>query len=100
MHYNVIMDTPYKINWVFITRYTQDQIRQPNVDEVDEEIEITVERAKEVLNGSIVNMIGLNQDLKKVFKQLNKALNSIEMYDQWMGSDKTNVETLLGEIDE
>ena len=94
------MDTPYKINWVFITRYTQDQIRQPNVDEVDEEIEITVERAKEVLNGSIVNMIGLNQDLKKVFKQLNKALNSIEMYDQWMGSDKTNVETLLGEIDE
>lgn len=94
------MDTPYKINWVFITRYTQDQIRQPSVDEVDEGIEITVERAKEVLNGSIVNMIGLNQDLKKVFKQLNKALSSIEMYDQWMGSDKTNVETLLGEIDE
>jgi hypothetical protein len=94
------MDTPYKINWVFITRYTQDQIRQPNINEADEEIEITVERAKEVLNGSIVNMIGLNQDLKKVFKQLNKALNSIEMYDQWMGSDKTNVETLLGEIDE
>lgn len=94
------MDTPYKINWVFITRYTQNQIRQPNIDEADEEIEMTVERAKEVLNGSIVNMIGLNQDLKKVFKELNKALNSIEMYDQWMGSDKTNVETLLGEIDE
>ena len=46
------MDTPYKINWVFITRYTQDQIRQPNINEADEEIEITVERAKEVLNGS------------------------------------------------
>ena len=95
------MDTPYKVNWVFVTRYTQDQIREPQrLDEVDEHIEETIERAKEVLSGSIVNMIGLNQDLQKVFKQLGSALNTIEMYDDWMGSDKTNVETLLGEVDD
>lgn len=95
------MDTPYKINWVFVTRYTQDQVRSPkNIEDMDEHIEETIERAKEVLSGSIVNMIGLNQDLQKVFKQLGSALNTIEMYDDWMGSDKTNVETLLGDIDD
>ena len=95
------MDTPYKINWVFVTRYTQDQVRNPkNIEDMDEHIEETIERAKEVLSGSIVNMIGLNQDLQKVFKQLGSALNTIEMYDDWMGSDKTNVETLLGDIDD
>lgn len=94
------MDTPYKVNWVFVTRYTQDQVRSPKNEDIDEHIEETIERAKEVLSGSIVNMIGLNQDLQKVFKQLGSALNTIEMYDDWMGSDKTNVETLLGEVDD
>ena len=94
------MDTPYKVNWVFVTRYTQDQVRNPKNEDIDEHIEETIERAKEVLSGSIVNMIGLNQDLQKVFKQLGSALNTIEMYDDWMGSDKTNVETLLGEVDD
>ena len=100
LHYNVVMDTPYKVNWVFVTRYTQEQNRSPKIDETDEHIEETIERAKEVLSGSIVNMIGLNQDLQKVFKKLGSALNTIEMYDDWMGSDKTNVETLLGEVDD
>ena len=36
MHYNVIMDTPYKIDWVFITRYTQDQVRKPKAYDVEE----------------------------------------------------------------
>ena len=91
---------PYKVDWVFITRYTQDQVRKPiNLDE-DEQIEETVQRAKEILSGSIINMIGLNQDLQKVFKELNKAINTINIYDEWMGSDKTNVETLLGEQDD
>ena len=45
-------------------------------------------------------MIGLNQDLQKVFKQLGSALNTIEMYDDWMESDITNVETLLGDVDD
>ena len=94
------MDTPYKVHWVFVTRYTQDQVRNPELTETSEHIEETIERAKEVLNGSIVNMIGLNQDLQKVFKQLGSALNTIEMYDDWMGSDKTNVETLLGDVDD
>ena len=94
------MDTPYKVNWVFVTRYTQDQVRNPKNEDIDEHIEETIERAKEVLSGSIVNVIGLNQDLQKVFKQLGSALNTIEMYDDWMGSDKTNVETLLGEVDD
>ena len=94
------MDTPYDVQWVFITRYTQDQIRKPKSLEIEENIEDTVERAKEILSGSIVNMIGLNQDLQKVFKQLGSALNTIEMYDEWIESDKTNVETLLGEVDE
>ena len=94
------MDTPYKVNWVFVTRYTQDQVRNHKNEDIDEHIEETIERAKEVLSGSIVNMIGLNQDLQKVFKQLGSALNTIEMYDDWMGSDKTNVETLLGEVDD
>ena len=94
------MDTPYKVNWVFVTRYTQDQVRNPKNEDIDEHIEETIERAKEVLSGSIVNMIGLNQDLQKVFKQLGSALNTIEMYDDWIGSDKTNVETLLGEVDD
>ena len=100
MHYNVVMDTPYKVHWVFVTRYTQDQVRNPQEIETDEHIEETIQRAKDVLSGSIVNMIGLNQDLQKVFKQLGSALNTIEMYDDWMGSDKTNVETLLGDIDD
>ena len=100
MHYNVIMDTPYKIDWGFITRYTQDQVRKPKAYDVEENIETTVERAKEILSGSIVNMIGLNQDLQKVFKQLNNALNTIEMYDDFMESDMTNVQTLLGEQDD
>lgn len=90
---------PYKVDWVFITRYTQDQVRKKEV-ETDEHIEETVERAKDILNGSIINMIGLNQDLQKVFKQLSKALNTINIYDEWMGSDKTNIETLLGEVDD
>ncbi|OUW68856.1 MAG: hypothetical protein CBD62_01155 [Candidatus Pelagibacter sp. TMED202] len=94
------MDTPYKVNWVFVTRYTQDQVRNEKIEEVNEHIEETIERAKEVLSGSIVNMIGLNQDLQKVFKQLSGALNTIEMYDDWMESDKTTVETLLGDIDD
>ena len=94
------MDTPYKVHWVFVTRYTQDQVRNPKEIETDEHIEETIQRAKDVLSGSIVNMIGLNQDLQKVFKQLGSALNTIEMYDDWMGSDKTNVETLLGDIDD
>ncbi len=94
------MDTPYKVHWVFVTRYTQDQVRNPQEIETDEHIEETIQRAKDVLSGSIVNMIGLNQDLQKVFKQLGSALNTIEMYDDWMGSDKTNVETLLGDIDD
>ena len=94
------MDTPYKVNWVFVTRYTQDQVRNEKIEEVNEHIEETIERAKEVLSGSIVNMIGLNQDLQKVFKQLSGALNTIEMYYDWMESDKTTVETLLGDIDE
>lgn len=94
------MDTPYKVDWVFITRYTQDQVRKPKFEDTDESIETTVERAKEILSGSIVNMIGLNQDLQKVFKQLNNALNTIEMYDDWMESDITNVKTLLGDDDE
>lgn len=93
------MDMPYKVDWVFITRYTQDQVRKKEV-ETDERIEETVERAKDILNGSIINMIGLNQDLQKVFKQLSKALNTINIYDEWMGSDKTNIETLLGEVDD
>lgn len=93
------MDMPYKVDWVFITRYTQDQVRKKEV-ETDEHIEETVERAKDILNGSIINMIGLNQDLQKVFKQLSKALNTINIYDEWMGSDKTNIETLLGEVDD
>tara|TARA_Y100001937_G_C6962948_1_gene259719 strand:+ start:206 stop:514 length:309 start_codon:yes stop_codon:yes gene_type:complete len=100
LHYNVVMDTPYKVHWVFVTRYTQDQVRNPQEIETDEHIEETIQRAKDVLSGSIVNMIGLNQDLQKVFKQLGSALNTIEMYDDWMGSDKTNVETLLGDIDD
>ena len=94
------MDTPYKVNWAFITRYTQELHRSPNLEETDEQIEETIERAKEVLSGSIVNMIGLNQDLQKVFKQLGSALNTIEMYDDWMESDTTNVETLLGDVDD
>lgn len=91
---------PYEIEWVFITRYTQDQVRKPRIMETNENIEETVERAKDILNGSIVNMIGLNQDLQKVFKQLNNALNTIDMYDEWIETDKTNVETLFGENDE
>ncbi len=91
---------PYEIEWVFITRYTQDQVRKPRIIETNENIEETVERAKDILNGSIVNMIGLNQDLQKVFKQLNNALNTIDMYDEWIETDKTNVETLFGENDE
>ncbi len=94
------MDMPYEIEWVFITRYTQDQVRKPRIIETNENIEETVERAKDILNGSIVNMIGLNQDLQKVFKQLNNALNTIDMYDEWIETDKTNVETLFGENDE
>jgi len=94
------MDMPYEIEWVFITRYTQDQVRKPRQIETNENIEETVERAKDILNGSIVNMIGLNQDLQKVFKQLNNALNTIDMYDEWIETDKTNVETLFGENDE
>lgn len=94
------MDMPYEIEWVFITRYTQDQVRKPRIMETNENIEETVERAKDILNGSIVNMIGLNQDLQKVFKQLNNALNTIDMYDEWIETDKTNVETLFGENDE
>tara|TARA_B100001996_G_C18645205_1_gene587111 strand:- start:1061 stop:1351 length:291 start_codon:yes stop_codon:yes gene_type:complete len=95
------MDTPYKISWVFITRYTQDQPKRTQLFEDDaEDIQDTVERAKEILSGSIVNMIGLNQDMQKVFKQLNTALNAIDIYDEWMGSDKTNVETLLGDNDD
>jgi len=94
------MDMPYEIEWVFITRYTQDQVRRPRNIETNENIEETVERAKEILSGSIVNMIGLNQDLQKIFKELNQALNTIDIYDEWMGSDKTNVDTLLGEQDD
>jgi hypothetical protein len=45
-------------------------------------------------------MIGLNQDLQKVFKQLNSALSTIDMYDEWIEADKTNVETLFGDNDE
>ena len=45
------MDTPYKVNWVFVTRYTQEQNRSPKIDETDEHIEETIERAKEVLRG-------------------------------------------------
>lgn len=91
---------PYEIEWVFITRYTQDQVRRPRNIETNENIEETVERAKDILNGSIVNMIGLNQDLQKVFKQLNSALSTIDMYDEWIKADKTNVETLFGDNDE
>jgi hypothetical protein len=94
------MDMPYEIEWVFITRYTQDQVRRPRNIETNENIEETVERAKDILNGSIVNMIGLNQDLQKVFKQLNSALSTIDMYDEWIEADKTNVETLFGDNDE
>ena len=94
------MDMPYKIAWTFITRYTQDQIRKQKIDDYEENLEETVERAKEILSGSIVNMIGLNQDLQKIFKELNQALNTIDIYDEWMGSDKTNVDTLLGEQDD
>ena len=33
------MDTPYKVNWVFVTRYTQDQVRNEKIEEVNEHIE-------------------------------------------------------------
>lgn len=94
------MDAHYEESWVFITRYTQSLPKRiENKENEDELIEDTIERAKEVLSGSIVNMIGLNQDLQKVFKELSTALNAVDAYNEWLSTDKTNVETLLGEND-
>ena len=87
------MDTPYKIDWVFITRYTQDQIRKPKAFEIEENIEETVERAKEILSGSIVNMIGLNQDLQKVSLESFRSKLGVVLQDDFLfeGTIRENI---------
>jgi hypothetical protein len=94
----------YESQWVFITRYTQFTERSNEftngnmiMEDDSETIEMTIDRAKEVVNGQIVNMIGLNNDLQKVFRELTKALNAIEGYEDYFKADLTNIETMLGE---
>tara|TARA_B100001996_G_C18668965_1_gene595960 strand:- start:2811 stop:3110 length:300 start_codon:yes stop_codon:yes gene_type:complete len=89
-------------DWGFITRYTEFSTRssefgQNKDDNLDEPIEYTVERAKEALSGQIINLIGLNQDLQKVFKELGHSINAIEGYEDYFKADLTNVKTMLGE---
>ena len=92
-------------DWVFITRYTEFTNRsnefgaQPN-ESNDEPVEYTVERAKEALSSQIINLIGLNQDLQKVFRELNTSMNAVDGYEEYLKADLTNIETMLGEQNE
>lgn len=90
----------YETQWVFITRFSEDLKRSfssiPVEDEL-EPIEETVDRAKDAIAGGIVNLIGLNQDLQKVFKELNRSMNAIEGYEGFLKSDMTDLQSMFGE---